>query len=123
MENCVFCDILHNKTYAFENDLAVAFADIMPASPGHHLIIPKRHCRIYFDLTPEEIEAMFELSKVVKEYIDKKHHPDGYNVGFNVEEAGGQSVFHAHLHVIPRYHGDVEHPRGGIRKVSRLKNM
>ena len=60
---------------------------------------------------------MFYILLKVKEYLDNKYHPDGYNIGFNVLEAGGQSVMHAHMHVIPRYKGDVENPKGGVRGV------
>lgn len=118
--DCVFCN-LEKENILFENDLAIAFFDIRPVSKGHTLVIPKRHVRTYFDLTKEEMSAIFELSIKVKEYLDNKYHPDGYNVGFNVNEAGGQSVWHAHMHVIPRYLGDVPHPRGGIRKLAKLK--
>ena len=113
--NCVFCNLKEN--ILFENDLAVAFFDSYPVSKGHTLIIPKRHSENYFELTKEEIGAMFDLSEKVKEYLDAHFRPDGYNVGFNVLEAGGQSVMHTHMHVIPRYRGDQDNPRGGIRKV------
>ena len=115
--SCIFCDIVNNKQYLFHNELAVAFYDSFPVSQGHTLIIPKRHCETYFDLTVEEIASMFELSQKVKAFLDKKYKPDGYNVGFNVNEAGGQTVMHCHMHVIPRYKGDIDNPRGGVRKV------
>lgn len=115
--NCVFCKIIKDKQILFENDLAVAFYDARPVSKGHTLIIPKRHVETYFDLTKKEITAIFELSQKVKKHLDNLYHPAGFNVGFNVGEAGGQSVFHCHMHVIPRYRGDVERPRGGIRKI------
>lgn len=118
--DCVFCNL--KEDILFENDLAVAFFDNFPVSKGHTLIIPKRHCETYFDLTKEEMAAIFELSKKVKKYLDEKYHPDGYNVGFNVNEAGGQSIMHVHMHVIPRYKGDVPHPRGGIRKIVKEKS-
>ena len=119
MENCVFCN-LSSEEYLFANDLAFAVKDKMPASKGHCLVIPKRHVRTYFDLTKEEISAMFELSSKVKNYLDNLYHPDGYNVGFNVEGAGGQSVWHAHMHILPRYNGDSPPPRGGIRKLTKI---
>ena len=119
MENCVFCNI-NSKEYLFENKLAFAIKDKMPASKGHCLVIPKRHVRTYFELTSDEISAIHELSLKVKEYLDNLYHPDGYNVGFNVEGAGGQSVWHAHMHVLPRYNGDTLHPRGGIRKLTKI---
>lgn len=122
-DSCVFCKIIEKKKYVFENELAVAFYDAMPASKGHMLVIPKAHKATYFDLTKEEMSAMFELSQVVKKHLDELYHPDGYNVGFNVGVAGGQSVFHVHMHVIPRYLGDVENPRGGIRKLAKIKKV
>ena len=118
---CKFCEIIKNKQFLIENDLAVAFYDSYPVSDGHALIIPKRHVETYFDLSEEEIKAMLSLSKEMKKIIDDKYHPDGYNVGFNVDEAGGQTVFHAHMHIIPRYKGDIENPRGGIRKIIKMK--
>ena len=120
--DCVFCNLDKNQIL-FENELALAFFDGMPVSKGHALIIPKRHSKNYFELTKEEISAIFELSQKVKEYLDNLYHPDGYNVGFNVDEAGGQSVMHTHMHVIPRYKGDVTNPRGGIRKVVKIKDQ
>lgn len=118
MDKCVFCNIKDN--YLYENDLAFAIYDGIPACKGHCLVIPKRHVETYFDLTKEEIGAMLELAKLVKSYLDELYQPDGYNVGFNVKEAGGQTVFHAHMHILPRYKGDVESPRSGIRKVVKL---
>ena len=119
--SCVFCDIIKDKQILFENDLAVAFFDSFPVSEGHTLIIPKRHCETYFDLKIEEVMAMYELSQKVKNYLDTKYKPDGYNIGFNCKEAAGQSVMHCHMHVIPRYKGDHANPRGGVRKV--VKNL
>lgn len=116
MIDCVFCH-LNKKEILFENELALAFFDSFPVSKGHILIIPKRHCEHYFELNKDEVVAIFELSLKVRQYLDDKYHPDGYNIGFNVLEAGGQSVMHTHLHIIPRYKGDVAHPRGGIRKI------
>lgn len=115
---CVFCKkIEENDGIILSNDLAVAFYDLYPVNKGHTLVVPKRHVENYFDLTPDEAKAMFELSVKVKAMLDDLYHPDGYNIGFNIEECGGQSIMHTHMHVIPRYMGDSENPRGGIRKV------
>ena len=119
--DCVFCNI-KKEEILFENELALAFFDGYPVSKGHTLIIPKRHCVHYFELTKEEMSAMFELSQKVKDYLEKEFHPDGYNIGFNVLEAGGQTVMHTHMHIIPRYKEDVENPRGGVRKVVKIKD-
>lgn len=118
--DCPFCNL--KEDILFENDLAVAFFDSFPVSKGHTLVIPKRHSIHYFELTKEEIVAMFELSKQVEKYLSETYHPDGYNVGFNVLDAGGQSVMHTHMHIIPRYKGDVDNPRGGIRKIIKNKS-
>lgn len=120
--DCVFCQIIANKKdIILENELAVAFFDTFPVSEGHALIIPKRHCETYFDLSKEEMSAIFELSNELKSYLDNKLHPDGYNIGFNAGIDAGQSVMHCHMHVIPRYKGDCDNPRGGVRKIIKNK--
>ncbi len=97
-----------------ETAICVAFYDGYPVSPGHALIIPKRHVANYFDLTNHEREAMNVVLQYVKQKVDERFHPDGYNVGININEAAGQSVFHCHMHLIPRYKGDVPNPKGGV---------
>ena len=120
--DCVFCEIINDKKELIaENDLAVAFYDSFPVSDGHALVIPKRHVETYFDLNEEEMAAILSLSKEVKKIIDGRYHPTGFNVGFNVGLDGGQTVMHCHMHIIPRYHGDIENPRGGIRKIIKMK--
>lgn len=114
MNNCLFCD---KKEYVFENDLAYAIFDGFPVSEGHMLIIPKRHVVDYFSLTDEELLALKSLSNICKEYLDKEYHPDGYNIGFNCGFFAGQSIMHCHMHIIPRYNGDVINPKGGIRHI------
>lgn len=114
MENCIFCNPEIKLT---ENEFVYARLDGFPVSHGHILIIPKRHVKTFFELTEEEVKAMYSLLTEVKFYIDNIYKPDGYNIGFNIGEAAGQTVDHCHLHVIPRYEGDVENPKGGIRGV------
>lgn len=97
------------------NALTFAIRDAHPVSPGHTLVIPKRPIVSWFDATVAEVAAMAELVSAVKEHLDEAHHPDGYNVGFNDGAAAGQTVFHAHVHVIPRFVGDVASPAGGVR--------
>lgn len=106
------------------NPLAFAIRDRYPVSPGHTLVIPRRPVATWFEATPEEQRALFELVEVVKRELDDTLKPQGYNVGFNVGEAAGQTVFHLHVHVIPRFTGDVADPRGGVRHVptSRTEN-
>ncbi|GLI31819.1 hypothetical protein BCONGLO52_26600 [Brachybacterium conglomeratum] len=86
-----------------------------PVSPGHSLVIPVREITTWFDATLEEWESALRIVAAVKEQLDEALAPDGYNVGFNAGQAAGQTVFHAHIHVIPRFAGDVENPVGGVR--------
>jgi diadenosine tetraphosphate (Ap4A) HIT family hydrolase len=97
--------------------LAFAIRDRYPVSPGHTLVIPRREVATYFDATAEEKAALWALVEEVKARLDRELRPDGYNVGFNAGEASGQTVLHLHLHVIPRFRGDVADPRGGVRHV------
>lgn len=98
-----------------DNRLTFAICDANPVSPGHALVIPKRPILSWFDATAEEVTAMTELVAVVKRQLDDRYQPAGYNVGFNDGAAAGQTVFHAHMHVIPRFNGDVPTPAGGVR--------
>jgi diadenosine tetraphosphate (Ap4A) HIT family hydrolase len=95
--------------------------DRFPVSPGHSLIIPKRHVASLFELTAEEFNALHELLHLTHSQLDAQYQPDGYNIGVNVGEAAGQTVFHLHVHVIPRYVGDCADPRGGVRWVMAEK--
>ena len=112
---CVFCDRVVSGELLSENDLAVAFFDAFPVNPGHCLVVPRRHAADFLALTSEEQSAMWALVGSVRARIEADCRPDGYNIGVNVGEAAGQTVAHAHLHVIPRYRGDVGDARGGIR--------
>ena len=114
---CLFCKFLKNKKISAENDLAFAIFDGFPVNPGHVLVIPKRHVANYFELTSAEVLAINGLLNKMKAEVEAKFHPDGYNIGVNVGADAGQSIFHVHVHLIPRYKGDVESPRGGVRGV------
>jgi len=116
--SCVFCEY-PEKDYIIENELAFEIYDKSPVNEGHMLVIPKRHFASYFEATEEEVMAIFELTKECKKILEAEYAPDGYNIGFNVNHAGGQTVMHLHQHIIPRYDGDVENPRGGIRKLKK----
>jgi diadenosine tetraphosphate (Ap4A) HIT family hydrolase len=113
-QNCPFC---HPDSVLFGNDLAYAKADKFPVNPGHLLIIPRRHVADFFRTTEEEKAALLSMLDKAKKYLDGKHTPAGYNVGINVGEVAGQTVMHVHMHLIPRYQGDLEKPRGGVRGV------
>jgi diadenosine tetraphosphate (Ap4A) HIT family hydrolase len=89
--------------------------DSFPISPGHTLIVPKRHLSCFFDLSEKEQSDLWSLVAEVRSHLQKQHQPDGFNIGLNDGPAAGQTVMHAHIHIIPRYAGDVEDPRGGVR--------
>ena len=114
---CPFCEIPRERIIA-ENDLAFAVPDGFPVTKGHTLIIPKRHVADYFDLTSEERAVLETLAHGCrKELIDNDTSIDGFNIGANAGVSAGQTVFHVHIHLIPRRTGDMENPRGGIRGV------
>lgn len=115
MENCVFCKC--KEKIVLENEYAFAMFDEFPVNKGHMLFMTKRHVKDFFGTTIEEKNAIFELVEKAKEKLDKKYNPDGYNIGMNCGEAAGQSVMHVHVHLIPRYIGDVKNPRGGVRGI------
>lgn len=116
-DNCPFCKVELERDIIASTSLSIAFFDGFPVSPGHALIIPRRHVASFFDLTKDEQLDMLKLVDTVKSIIDDEYNPDGYNVGVNVGETAGQSIFHVHMHLIPRYKGDVPNPRGGVRGV------
>ncbi|MHC4838867.1 MAG: HIT family protein [Planctomycetota bacterium] len=99
------------------NAHAFSFYDGYPVSPGHVLVVPRRHDLDLFELTKEEQQAVFELVAEMRDFLLAEHRPDGVNVGINIGEAAGQTVGHAHVHLIPRYQGDLPDPRGGVRWV------
>ena len=115
-ESCPFCNV--DRELVAENELAVAFRDLYPVTPLHTLIIPKRHVSDYFDLHQPEHNAINQLVKNVREAILLVDNSvEGFNVGANAGEVGGQTVFHSHVHLIPRRKGDTASPRGGVRGV------
>lgn len=110
---CIFCNEISDKII-MENELFYARYDEFPLNNGHVLIIPKRHFESFFEATENEIRAAYDLIQKSKIMLDKQYNPDGYNIGINIGKDAGQTVFHLHIHLIPRYIGDVENPRGGI---------
>lgn len=113
---CPFCDISLDAV-VFGNIAAFAIRDGYPVAKGHTLIVPVRHVANWFESSVEEKHAILNLLEQVKEELDIELSPDGYNVGFNLGRAAGQTVGHLHMHVIPRYEGDVDDPTGGVRLV------
>ncbi|MDB2534203.1 HIT family protein [Porticoccaceae bacterium] len=111
---CPFCD---KANYEREGDLAFTKTDSYPVSKGHTLVIPKRHISSYFECTDDERLELWSLVEQVKTLLDSVFEPDGFNIGINIGAAAGQTVPHMHIHVIPRYSGDMDDPRGGVRGV------
>lgn len=114
-------DIVIENGQTIENELAYVLTDSNPVSLGHCLIVTRRHVAEFFEASQEEKIAIFDLIDAMKKIIDKKHSPDGYNIGVNIGKAAGQSVPHIHIHMMPRYTGDIENPRGGVRGVIPAK--
>lgn len=100
-----------------ETATVFSFYDKFPVSEGHSLVVPKRLVSNYFDLTLKEQTACWIVANKVKNMLQEKYNPDGFNVGININENAGQTISHCHIHIISRYKGDVENPRGGIRGV------
>ena len=115
-DECPFCTLPPDRIVA-QSALALAVRDAFPVSPGHTLIVPRRHVGSFFEVTSAKRAEMLALLDAAKAQIDAAHRPDGYNVGINDGAAAGQTVAHLHMHLIPRYRGDVPDPRGGVRWV------
>lgn len=113
---CPFCALEPSRA-EHRTELITVLRDAYPVSPGHRLIIPNRHVATWFEARGDEQAAILGAIEKARELIERDHRPDGYNIGMNAGEAAGQTVPHLHLHVIPRYAGDVPDPRGGVRWV------
>jgi diadenosine tetraphosphate (Ap4A) HIT family hydrolase len=113
---CPFCT-LQPERIVEENDHAVWIYDGFPVSPGHSLIIPRRHVGSFFEVSTEERIAMLALLDKAKMTVEEKYQPNAFNIGINDGPAAGQTVPHLHLHLIPRYEGDVSDAKGGVRWV------
>ncbi len=114
--NCPFCRLTQERI-VLQNDLALVIRDGFPVSPGHTLIIPKRHVGSFFDVTEQERASLLSLLDQAKANLETEFSPAGYNIGINDGAAAGQTVPHLHIHLIPRYPGDSADPRGGVRWV------
>jgi|AMWB02.1.fsa_nt_gi diadenosine tetraphosphate (Ap4A) HIT family hydrolase len=115
-QRCPFCHLEPGRIFA-SNEYAVAVLDGYPVNPGHALIIPRRHIVSLFEATAEEREGLFDLLAEAREQLRAERKPAGFNIGINDGAAAGQTIFHLHIHLIPRYVGDCEDPRGGVRKL------
>ncbi|MGZ3767677.1 MAG: HIT family protein [Mucilaginibacter sp.] len=114
MTACPFCTLPHERVKR-QNDPGLVIRDGYPISPGHTLIIPKRHIASFFQLQKQEHDALMRLVEEAKLDLDEEFKPDAYNIGINDGPVAGQTVPHLHIHLIPRYQGDQEDPRGGVR--------
>lgn len=114
---CPFCNVAADRIW-IENDHAIAFPDAFPVTDGHMLIVPRKHVSSTYELEMDEQQSIWALvGEVRQRLLTGLKPPDGFNIGFNDGLAAGQTVQHAHVHIIPRQHGDVPDPRGGIRWV------
>jgi diadenosine tetraphosphate (Ap4A) HIT family hydrolase len=114
MTTCPFCSLLPAKIIA-QDDLTFMIRDSLPVSPGHTLILPKRHIASIFEATRAEVGALWDALENARREIITTLSPDGFNIGVNDGLAAGQTILHLHIHLIPRYKGDMPDPRGGIR--------
>src|SRR5262249_19369182 len=117
--DCIFCHLIpgHNREVLDANESFIAVFDHFPVNRGHILLVSKRHITSPFELTRQEGADLVDSLSSVKILLQKRFQPDGYNIGINTGQAAGQTIPHLHIHVIPRYQGDVKEPRGGIRNL------
>jgi diadenosine tetraphosphate (Ap4A) HIT family hydrolase len=111
---CPFC-ALEPSQIVWQDPWVMTIRDTTPISPGHTLIVPRRHVASLFETTEAEQRALLRALREAKLGLDRELRPDGYNIGINDGEAAGQTILHLHIHLIPRYRGDREDPRGGVR--------
>ena len=117
-KECTFCKILAEKKEVLsENDNFFTKWDNFPVNTGHILVIPKRHIASFFELVDTEIKSLFRAIARAKQIVEFEFQPAGYNIGVNDGQAAGQTIFHLHIHLIPRFKGDVADPEGGIRNI------
>ena len=117
---CPFCDLPNERVF-LETETTRVFLDAFPITEGHTLVIPRRHVASIFELPPEELAALWSQVAFVRKVIAKKYCAHAFNIGVNDGSAAGQTVLHAHIHVIPRRNGDSPDPRGGIRWIMPSK--
>ncbi|EAQ96904.2 HIT family protein [Congregibacter litoralis] len=115
--NCAFCDVLSNGPHRLilQDDQGFFLLDAYPVSQGHGLVVSNRHVSSFFELTKLERKSLLGLLESAKRWLDRQYAPDAYNIGINDGAIAGQTIPHVHIHLIPRYEGDVFDPRGGVR--------
>ena len=119
VDSCLFCRLAEEaqSTFMYEDDLCYVLEDQYPVTEGHLLIIPKQHSKHWFEATPEVQAHLMQVATKMRQYLLERYSPDGFNLGMNCGKVAGQSIMHLHVHLIPRYKGDVETPLGGVRGV------
>ncbi len=115
--DCIFCNKKLLESSIYSDDYVYVLNDIYPVSEGHSLIITRRHVDNYFELNTGEKKSIDKALQYLKELFDEKYSPDGYNIGTNIGKAAGEVIHHVHIHLIPRYAGDMKDPTGGVRGV------
>jgi diadenosine tetraphosphate (Ap4A) HIT family hydrolase len=120
IRKCPFCPPREHEVLE-SHPLAIAIKDSYPLTRGHSLVVPRRHVSSFFELTVDERLAILELLDRSKVTLDGEYAPDAYNIGINDGAAAGQTVMHLHVHLIPRYKGDADDPRGGVRWIFPAK--
>ncbi len=118
---CIFCNPEPDRELIVESATAYSIYDKFPVNDGHALIIPKKHCVNYFDLSFKEQSACWYVLNKVKKIVSERFSPEGFNIGVNVGNTAGQTIPHVHIHLIPRYKGDVANPTGGVRNIIQQK--
>lgn len=117
-DSCIFCALRESRNVVMRNELAFALYDTTPVTPFHALVLPYRHAQTYFDLIDTELAAANDLLRRMRSHIlEADPSVQGFNVGANIGRVSGQSIFHCHIHLIPRRKGDIENPLGGVRAV------
>lgn len=116
MPSCPFCQVNRDRVLA-TSDAAISFFDAYPVTEGHTLVSPRRHVMSIYQLSPDEHSALWSMVGKVRALLLKRYSPDGFNIAVNDGTAAGQTIEHAHIHVIPRRKGDVADPRGGVRNI------
>jgi diadenosine tetraphosphate (Ap4A) HIT family hydrolase len=124
MSECRICDILKDRSseIILESEKFAAISDARPITKGHTVVVPKKHIISFFDVADEDTCDLHIFLKEVKKILDENHSPDGYNIGVNDGKAAGRSIDHLHIHLIPRYMGDVSEPKGGVRHILGRNN-
>lgn len=114
MDNCPFCAPDPARVW-MEGDIGIVLWDAFPVSKGHSLVVPEQHVASLYELSSQDQASVWKLVGEARQRLQGEYHPEGFNIGLNDGRAAGQTIMHAHIHIIPRYAGDREDPRGGVR--------